>query len=395
VSLGTGPAGGETVGRLPADAEPESEDLEVVVPAPGPLRRGRRHPFFNKAKPYARVAFALLAIGLVVWVLSDHSAELANASAYLTHIRWEWLVLAVVLEFLSIVSYAFVQQELLAAGGIKAPLGWMTSVTLANLAITNSLPTGSIVSTIFTYRQYRNRGSDEILAGWAILALLVVTSVTLAILAATGVAIAGSESSNQDLVGVTFGILFVVLVAAALFVQRRILLFLLLWSVSVLRSVSPRIATRPDQAVKSLIKRLDAVRATPLELFAAVIWGFMNWILDCSCLVFSFFALGIKVPWRGLLLAYGAGQLAANLPITPGGLGVVEGSITVALVAFGGQEYSTVAAVFLYRVISFWGELPVGWFAWAWLARRRRRERVSHHHTALSHPDDSKEVIAP
>jgi hypothetical protein len=395
VNPGTGPAGGETVGRLPADVEPEPEGLEPVPSEPGPIKRTRRHPLFKKASPYARVAFGLLAIGLVVWVLSDHSSELALASHFLTHIRWEWLVLAIVLEFLSIVSYAFVQQELLAAGGLKAPLGWLTSVTLANLAITNSLPTGSIVSTIFTYRQYRNRGSDEILAGWAILALLVVTSVTLAVLAASGVAIAGSESSNLDLVGVTFGILFVALVVAALFVQRRILLFLLLWSVSVLQSVWPRIATKPDQLVKSLVKRLDAVRATPLEILAAVVWGFMNWILDCSCLVFSFFALGVDVPWRGLLLAYGAGQLAANVPITPGGLGVVEGSITVALVVYGGQESSTVAAVFLYRIISFWGELPVGWFAWAWLARRRRRERASHHHAALSRAPDSKEVIAP
>jgi uncharacterized membrane protein YbhN (UPF0104 family) len=54
-------------------------------------------------------------------------------------------------------------------------------------------------------------------------------------------------------------------------------------------------------------------------------------------------------------------------------LGVVEGSLTVALVAYGGAETSTVAAVFLYRLISFWGELPVGWTAWALLARRRRR----------------------
>ena len=50
----------------------------------------------------------------------------------------------------------------------------------------------------------------------------------------------------------------------------------------------------------------------------------------------AFEAVGVDVPWRGVLLAYAAAQLATNLPITPGGLGVVEGSLTVALVAFGG-----------------------------------------------------------
>jgi hypothetical protein len=80
------------------------------------------------------------------------------------------------------------------------------------------------------------------------------------------------------------------------------------------------------------------------------------------------------VPWKGLLLAYGAGQLAANLPITPGGLGVVEGSLTIAIVAYGGAAGSTVVAVLLYRFISFWLILPIGWAAWGWLtwiARRR------------------------
>ena len=60
-----------------------------------------------------------------------------------------------------------------------------------------------------------------------------------------------------------------------------------------------------------------------------------NWVFDCGCLTLSFLAVGAGVPWRGLLLAYGAGQLATTLPITPGGLGVVEGSLTVALVTFG------------------------------------------------------------
>ena len=88
---------------------------------------------------------------------------------------------------------------------------------------------------------------------------------------------------------------------------------------------------------------------------------------------FSYLAVGAAVPWRGLLLAYGAGQLAANLPITPGGLGVVEGSLVIALVAFGGGHVSTVAAVLLYRIVSFWGYLPVGWLAWAGLTWHNRR----------------------
>jgi hypothetical protein len=90
-----------------------------------------------------------------------------------------------------------------------------------------------------------------------------------------------------------------------------------------------------------------------------------------------FIAIDAPIPWTGLLLAYGAGQLAATLPITPGGLGVVEGSITVALVAFGGAETSTVDAVLLYRIISFWFILALGWLFIGELALQVRRGRWS------------------
>lgn len=340
---------------------------------PAPSSRRNLSRVAKKVRPYAKVVFALVAVGLIGWVLKDHSAELAGASAYLTHIRWEWIIVGVAAELGSIVTYALVQQRLIQAGGVSAPVGWLTGVTLANIAITNSLPTGSIVATIFTYRQYRQRGADEVLAGWAIVALLVVTSITLAVVASTGVAIAGSESSNLDLVGVTIGVLVLTLAVGALFVQRAALIWFLTLLIAFIRVIVPRLGDRSAALVDQFVGRLTAVRLSPVQMLMTLLWGLLNWALDCGCLIISFVALGVGVPWRGLLLAYGAGQLAANLPITPGGLGVVEGSLTVALVAYGGAETSTVAAVFLYRLISFWGELPVGWTAWALLARRRRR----------------------
>jgi len=47
--------------------------------------------------------------------------------------------------------------------------------------------------------------------------------------------------------------------------------------------------------------------------------------------------------------------------------------VTFHTVAFGGSTAETVAGVLLYRVVSFWLVLPMGWTAWAGLTVQARR----------------------
>jgi hypothetical protein len=130
------------------------------------------------------------------------------------------------------------------------------------------------------------------------------------------------------------------------------------------------------------------VRLGGRQVASILLWGVANWLFDCACFAMMFLAVNASIPWKGLLLAYGAGQLAATLPFTPGGLGVVEGSITIALVAFGGVHASTVDAVLMYRVISFWLVLVIGWALWAQLAFQVRRGRWSR--SALDAPIEAE-----
>ena len=127
--------------------------------------------------------------------------------------------------------------------------------------------------------------------------------------------------------------------------------------------------------IQRIMAWVTSVRLGWRQIIRIVAWGTANWLFDCTCFALMFLAVHSTIPWKGLLLAYGAGQLAAALPITPGGLGAVEGSITIALVAFGGAQVTTVDAVLMYRIISFWLVLLVGWSAWAELAFEVRRGR--------------------
>jgi putative heme transporter len=64
-------------------------------------------------------------------------------------------------------------------------------------------------------------------------------------------------------------------------------------------------------------------------------------------------------------------RLLSAMPITPGGVGIVEVGLTSALVAFGGPNDRVVAAVLVYRVMSVLPTLALGLVA-AGISRRTR-----------------------
>jgi hypothetical protein len=306
--------------------------------------------------------------------LNGHRGELQDAEGYLTHLHWQWVILAAACEAGSLFSFAVLQGRLLEAGKVRVGLGTLSGITLAATAIADSLPLGPALASVFAYRQYRRKGATQALAGWVVAASLVVAVVTLAVLAAFGLAVAGAEGASYDLVWVTVGVLILALALSVVFLKKRFLAHVVSATVRLSRRLTGRPRGEIGAQVDRIVEQLTVVQLTGPEAGEAGAWGMANWALDCACLACAFAAVGVAVPWRGLLLAYGAGQLAANLPITPGGLGVVEGSLTIALVAFGGSESSTVAAVLLYRIFNFWIALPVGWVAWGTLAVRHRRE---------------------
>ena len=86
----------------------------------------------------------------------------------------------------------------------------------------------------------------------------------------------------------------------------------------------------------------------------------LNWAADAACLAFAVLAVGGDVPWHGLLLAWAAGTAVASLGLTPGGLGVVEATLSSALIATGLVGSTAIAAVLVYRIVSLWLVLAVG-----------------------------------
>jgi uncharacterized protein (TIRG00374 family) len=350
-----------------SDTDPGSEP---AAPLASPLLRGlTRSVIWRWARYLIGITLAVLAI----YVVEGKSDELSGASSFLDNLRWWWIIPAALAEAASYVSFAALQQELLAAGDVPVPLVTLTGITLAGNAIQNTLPAGAILSVGYSFRLFRRYGADDVLSGWAIVAMGAVSLITISALAAIGLGLAASTGSALDLVTSIVGVAATAALVIFAWTRRE---FLLEHSEGLIRLIQ-RLFHRPKgdarQVMTEVRARIGMVTPSRGEWMWATTYAMGNWLLDLCCLALSFLAIGTGVPWDGLLLAYAAAQLAANLPITPGGLGVVEGSLTVALVAFGGGEVSTVAAVLLYRLMNFWAMLPLGWSAWAWLAVLAKR----------------------
>jgi putative heme transporter len=346
-------------------SEPRAETGTAHAEAPWRRR-------FVKAWPWLKYIVGLGLGALAIWALAGRSGELSGTTHYLADVDWAWLVVAIAAEAASLVAFGMIQKKLLEAGLVPMGVFKVSAITFAVTAISNSMPAGPVLSSVFAFRQYEHQGADEAFAGWTLAALFVVAAISLSLVAAAGLAVAGAEGAGFDLVWVTLGVLVLAVAMGVLFLQRRALIWLGRQSFRAVRRVLHWPGQNTARRLETVAERLLMVKVTPRLAIVVTAWALANWLLDCSCLALSFVALGFGVPWKALLLAYGAGQLAVNLPITPGGLGVVEGSLTIALVIFGGVETQTVAAVLLYRIISFWGELPVGWAAWAGITWRNR-----------------------
>jgi uncharacterized protein (TIRG00374 family) len=95
-----------------------------------------------------------------------------------------------------------------------------------------------------------------------------------------------------------------------------------------------------------------------------------RWLFDLLALVTAIIAVGAQPRFSLVLLAYVAAQLLAQIPVTPGGIGVVEAGLTATLALAGVHGGDAAVATLAYRLVSYWLMLPAGLVAW--VVHRRR-----------------------
>jgi putative heme transporter len=84
-----------------------------------------------------------------------------------------------------------------------------------------------------------------------------------------------------------------------------------------------------------------------------------------------------ELGWVQVLAAYAFANILTTIAVTPSGVGFVEAGTVAALIAFGGDQASSAAAVFLFRGFTYAMEIPVGAIGWGvWAGRSGWRRPV-------------------
>jgi uncharacterized membrane protein YbhN (UPF0104 family) len=122
---------------------------------------------------------------------------------------------------------------------------------------------------------------------------------------------------------------------------------------------------------RRLLRQRDEIRATlGRDWLRAVLLTAGRLGFDYGCLLCALHATGSRPRPSVVLLAYAASGIVALIPITPGGLGIVEASLSGLLVLAGVPGGKAFVATLAYRLASYWLPLVAGLVAYLLFRRR-------------------------
>ena len=292
------------------------------------------------------------------------------------------LLLGLLLQMAALVCYSLLTRAALPRHSVS--MGRMIRIQFSTRALTSVVPGGSAAGSALGYRLLTLSGVDGPDAGFALATAGLGSAVVLNIIFWTALLVSIPLRGVNPFYG-TAAIIGLVLVGLALLLvigllkgQAR--------AERILRSLARRFHFDEDHAaaiVRQLAARLRELASDPKLLSSVIGWATANWLLDAASLWVFLRAFGGTVPLDGLIVAFGLANILSSFPITPGGLGIVEGIYIPTLVGFGLSRSEATLGVISYRVAQYWLPILVGGLAYLslrvgpWsIERRDRLERL-------------------
>ena len=307
-------------------------------------------------KTVVKRALAVAVAGAGIYLVLPKLVAVLGAWPRLSTLNPIWFTVCLAAELVSFTCNFALQRLALRT---KA---WFPVVTagLTGNAVTNSLPGGDAAGAAVQFRMLTTAGfdTDTAVGGLTAFSLLEVGGLLALPIFALPAMLAG--------VPVSRGLVHTALLGIAAFVLYAIFGVIVLrtdWPLATLgraaQSLWNRITRGHRQPVTGLDKRLlaerDAIRAVlgknwrQAALLTAGRLGF-----DYGCLLAALRATGASPQPSLVLLAYSAVGIVALFPVTPGGLGVVEASLSGLLILAGVHGGYAFLATLAYRIASYW-----------------------------------------
>jgi uncharacterized membrane protein YbhN (UPF0104 family) len=256
-----------------------------------------------------------------------------------------WLVLAVVLEGLSCLSYVLMFRPVFCPGMSRRTA---SELALSELAIGSLVPASGAAGLAFGAWALRRGGmpGDQI-ARRSVAFFVLKSSVNFVAVTVVGVAMwLGAGPQRSALLTLLPAVLAAAAIAAVAVVGRR------LHSTGGRRWYERGLDALADgtREAGGILRRGD---------WRVIAGSVGYWAFDNAVLWATLRAFGETPAVTLVLMGYLIGQLGGLLPL-PGGLGGIDGGLVGTLIVYGLPAAAVVAAVLAYRVILFWLPLFLG-----------------------------------
>lgn len=308
-----------------------------------------------------RPLLAVIVAGLVLYGLAPKLGEVLGDWPRLREIEPGWFAVMAVTEGASLICMSTVQR--ICTGEHR--LGPFLRSYLVGNAVSQLVPGGAATSAALRYEMLSHEGVPPGRAASGITAASLIVFGTLLLLNVLGLplALVGVAVPARLLAAAWVSavlLLGIVAIGALALRDDRFLAAVgraAQWTLNKLRRHSEPVQDLPER----LLAQRDAVaEAAGSNSRQALLSAAGKWVFDYLTLVFALAAVGAHPDAALVLVAYSAASLLGQLPITPGGLGVVEAGLAGALVLVGVNGGMAVLATLAYRLFNYWLYLPAG-----------------------------------
>jgi len=289
--------------------------------------------------------------------------ELVGAAQDLDLLRklnlW-WVACGTLLECGSILCYALLTRSLLP--GHRPSVSKLVRIVLSTTGIAHVIPGGAAGGAGLGYRLLTVTGVDGSDAGFVLATEAIGSAIVLNMLLWLSLLGSIPLTGLQAIYVASALVGLLVLVAAGGLVyaftkgEERAVRFV--------RAVGRRVPrVGPDRLERLIRQAGDSVARVVGDrvlLRRATLWASLNWLLDAASLWSFLAALGHIVDPVELFVAYGIANVLGAIPVTPGGLGVIEASAVPLLVGFGSTRNVATLGVIGWRLVNFWLPIPAG-----------------------------------